>query len=37
MVSNPVKPCITKPRKNVDKQDKLDLEKQTLSSDMQNR
>ena len=28
MVKNPVKPRITKPRKNLDKQDKIDLEKQ---------
>ena len=31
MVENPVKPRITKSRKNLDKQDKIDLEKQTLS------
>ena len=27
MVENPVKPRITKSRKNLDKQDKIDLEK----------
>ena len=32
MVENPVKPRITKTRKNLDKQDKIDLENQTLSS-----
>ena len=37
MVENPVKPRITKPRKNLDKQDKTDLEKQTLSSGLQSR
>ena len=37
MVENPVKPRITKPRKNLDKQDKIDLEKQTLSSGLQSR
>ena len=37
MVENPVKPRITKSRKNLDKQDKIDLEKQTLSSGLQNR
>ena len=31
MVENPVKPRITKSRKNLDKQDKIDLGKQTLS------
>ena len=31
MVENPVKPRITKSHKNMDKQDKIDLEKQTLS------
>ena len=31
MVENPVKPRITKSRKNMDKQDKTDLEKQTMS------
>ena len=31
MVENPVKPRITKSRKNLDKQDKTELEKQTLS------
>ena len=36
MVGNPVKPRITKSRKNLDKQDKIDLEKQTLSSGFQN-
>ena len=36
MAENPVKPCITKSRKNMDKQDKIDLEKQTLSSGLQN-
>ena len=30
MVENPVKPCITKSRKNLDKQEKIDLEKQTF-------
>ena len=30
MVENPVKPRITKSRKDLDKQDKIDLEKQTL-------
>ena len=37
MVENPVEPHVTKSRKNPDKQDKFDLEKQTLSSDLQNR
>ena len=37
MVESPVKPRITKSRKNLDKQDKIDLEKQTLSSGLQNR
>ena len=37
MVQNPVKTRITKSRKNMDKQDKIDLEKQTLSSSLQNR
>ena len=37
MVENPVEPHVTKSRKNLDKQDKFDLEKQTLSSDLQNR
>ena len=37
MVENPIKPRITKSRKNLDKQDKVDLEKQTLSSGLQNR
>ena len=37
MVENPVEPNVTKSRKNPDKQDKFDLEKQTLSSDLQNR
>ena len=37
MVENPVKPRITKSRKNLDKQDKIDLEKQTLSSALQKR
>ena len=37
MVENPVKHRITKSRKNLDKQDKIDLEKQTLSSGLQNR
>ena len=32
MVENPVKPRITKSRKNLDKKDKIDLEKQTLIS-----
>ena len=36
MVKNPVKPRITKSRKNLVKQDKIDLEKQTLSSGFQN-
>ena len=36
MVENPVKPRITKSRKNLDKQDKIDLEKQKLSSGLQN-
>ena len=31
MVENPVKPRITKSRKNLDEQDKIGLEKQTLS------
>ena len=31
MVENLVKPRITKSRKNLDKQDKIDLEKQTLT------
>ena len=31
MVENPVKPRITKSHKNMDKQDKIDLEKQRLS------
>ena len=37
MVENLVKPRITKSRKNLGKQDKIDLEKQTLSSALQNR
>ena len=37
LVENPVKPRITKSRKNLDKQDKIDLEKQTLSSGLQDR
>ena len=37
MVENPVKTRITKSRKNMDKQDKIDLEKQTFSSSLQNR
>ena len=37
MVKNPVKLRITKSRKNLDKQDKIDLEKQTSSSGLQNR
>ena len=37
MFENPVKPRITKSRKNLDKQDKIDLEKQTLSSGLQDR
>ena len=37
MVENPVKPHITKSSKNLDKQDIIDLEKQTLTSDLQNR
>ena len=37
MVENLVKPRITKSRKNLGKQDKVDLEKQTLSSALQNR
>ena len=37
MVKNPVKLRVTKSRKNLDKQDKIDLEKQTLSSGLQNR
>ena len=36
IVENPVKPRITKSRKNLDKQDKIDLEKQILSSGLQN-
>ena len=32
MVENPVKSRITKSRKNLDEQDKIDLKKQTLSS-----
>ena len=32
MAENPVKPRINKSRKNLDKQGKTDLEKQTLSS-----
>ena len=32
MVENPVKPRTTKSRKNPDKQDKIDSEKQALSS-----
>ena len=36
MVKNPVQPRITKPRKNLDKQDKIELEKQILSSGLQN-
>ena len=31
MVKDPVKSSITKSRKNLDKQDKIDLEKQTLT------
>ena len=30
MVENPVKPRITKSRKNLDKQDKIDLEKRLI-------
>ena len=37
MVENPVKLRITKSRKNLDKQEKTDLEKQTLSYGLQNR
>ena len=37
MVENPVKSRITKSRKNLDKQDNIDLKKQTLSSCLQNR
>ena len=37
MFKNPAKPRITKSHKNLDKQDKIDLEKQTLSSGLQNR
>ena len=37
MVENPVKARITKSRKNLDKHDKIDLEKQTLSSGLQIR
>ena len=37
MVENPVRTRITKSGKNMDKQDKIDLEKQTLSSSLQNR
>ena len=37
MVENLVKPRIAKSRKNLAKQDKVDLEKQTLSSALQNR
>ena len=37
MVENSVKPRITKSRKSLDKQDKIDLQKQTLSSGLQNR
>ena len=36
MVENPLKPRITKFRKTLDKQDKIDVEKQTLSSGLQN-
>ena len=36
-VKNPVKPRITKPRKNLNKQDKIDFEKQTFNSALQNR
>ena len=37
MVKKPVKSRITKSRKALDKQDKIDLEKQTLNSGLQNR
>ena len=37
MVDNPVKPRITKSPKNLDKQNKIDLEKQTLNSGLHNR
>ena len=36
MFENPVKPRIIKSCKNLDKQDKIDLEKQTLNSGLQN-
>ena len=35
MVQKPVKHRITKSHKNLDKQDKVDLRKQTLSSTLQ--
>ena len=37
MVENPVKPRITKSCKNLDKQDKIDLEKQTLDLEKQTK
>ena len=37
MVENPIKPRTTKSRKNLDWQEKINLEKQTLSSGLQNR
>ena len=37
MVENTVKPHTTKFHKNLDNQDNIDLEKQTLSSGLQNR
>ena len=37
MLENPVKLRLTKSRKNLDKQDKINLEKQTLSSGLKNR
>ena len=37
MMENPVKPCITKSRKNLVKQDNIGLEKQALNSGFQNR
>ena len=30
MVENPIKPCVTKSRKNLDKQDKFDFKKETF-------
>ena len=37
MVENPINPRTTKSRKNLDWQEKINLEKQTLSSGLQNR